>query len=60
MEIIEMAIIHTYDLLMSFDKIEDCKTLLDGSIDMLTEVKISLTTSKSQSETKKSQSSISP
>lgn len=60
MEFIEKAIIHTNDLLINFDKIEDCKILLDGSIDMLTEIKINLTTSKVNSETKKSQSSISP
>ena len=31
-EFIEKAIIHTNDLLMEFDKIDDCRALLDGSI----------------------------
>jgi hypothetical protein len=39
MGFVEKAIIHTNDLLIEFDKIEDCRVLLDGSIDMLLEVK---------------------
>ena len=39
MEFIERAIIHTNDLLVEFDKIEDCRVLLDGSIDMLQGIK---------------------
>ena len=32
MEFVEKAIVHTNDLLMEFGKIDDCRTLLDGSI----------------------------
>ena len=60
MEFVEKAIIHTNDLLIEYDKIEDCRVLLDGSIGMLTEVKQSLGAQKSISDTKKSISSINP
>ena len=39
MVFVERAIIHTYDLLIDFDKMQDCRVLLDGSIDMLLDVK---------------------
>lgn len=39
MEFVERAVVHTNDLLIEFDKIEDCRVLLDGSIDMLLEIK---------------------
>ena len=29
------SILHTYKLLSEFNKLDDCKTLLDGSIEML-------------------------
>jgi len=39
MDFVERAIVHTNDLLVEFDKVDDCRVLLDGSIDMLLEVK---------------------
>ena len=57
MEFIEKAIVHTYDLLVEFDKIDDCRTLLDGSIDMLCNIKAT-SGSKDHQETKKSHASI--
>jgi hypothetical protein len=39
MDFVERAIIHTNDLLVEFDKVDDCRVLLDGSIDMLQGVK---------------------
>ena len=59
MEFVEKAIIHTNDLLIEYDKIDDCRTLLDGSINMLIDIKQSMG-SKSISDTKKSISSINP
>lgn len=35
-EFMAEAIVHTYDLLVEFNKIDDCQSLLDGSITMLT------------------------
>ena len=58
MEFIEKAIVHTYDLLVEFDKIDDCRTLLDGSISMLNGIKNS--GHKDVGDTKKSHTSISP
>lgn len=43
MEFVEQAIIHTNDLLTEFNKIEDCRVLLDGSIEMLNDIKLSMT-----------------
>lgn len=60
MEFIEKAIIHTYDLMIEYNKIEDCRLLLDGSIDMLMEIKMQLANNKNLSENKKSISSITP
>jgi tetratricopeptide (TPR) repeat protein len=60
MEFVEKAIIHTNDLLIEYDKIEDCRVLLDGSINMLLDIKQSLGNQKSISDTKKSISSINP
>jgi len=42
MEFIEKAIIHTNDLLIEYDKIDDCRMLLDGSIQMLMDIKQSM------------------
>lgn len=39
LDFVERAIIHTNDLLVEFDKVEDCRILLDGSIEMLQETK---------------------
>ena len=60
MEFVEKAVIHTNDLLMEFDKIDDCRDLLDGSISMLIGIKQSLGNPKSMVDTKKSISSLSP
>jgi len=60
MEFVEKAIIHTNDLLIEYDKIEDCRILLDGSINMLIDIKQSMGNQKSISDTKKSISSINP
>ena len=38
-EFVEKAIHHTYELLIQYNKIDDCRNLLDGSIDMLNEIK---------------------
>lgn len=59
-EFIEKAIIHTNDLLMEFNKIDDCRALLDGSIQMFLEIKQTPGGShqKSVSDTKKSISSM--
>ena len=35
LDFVEKAIIHTNDLLVEFGKIDDCRILLAGSIDML-------------------------
>jgi hypothetical protein len=56
MEFIEKAIIHTYDLLVEFNKIDDCRTLLDGSINMLLGIKNN--NHKDSGDTKKSVTSI--
>jgi hypothetical protein len=60
LEFIEKAIVHTNDLLMEFDKIDDCRKLLDGSISMLIGIKQSLGNPKSLGEPKKSISNINP
>lgn len=60
MEFVERAIIHTNDLLVEFDKIEDCRSLLDGSIAMLLGIKESLNQPRAVAEGKKSVTSIGP
>ena len=60
LEFVEKAIVHTNDLLMEFDKIDDCRKLLDGSISMLIGIKQSLGNPKSLGEPKKSISNINP
>ena len=42
LEFVEKAIIHTNDLLMEFHKIDDCKILLEGSIKMLSDIKLNM------------------
>jgi hypothetical protein len=55
MEFVEKAIVHTNDLLMEFGKIDDCRNLLDGSIQMILDIKQSGgAANKSVSDTKKS------
>jgi len=58
MEFVEKAIVHTNDLLIEFDKIEDCRVLLDDSISMLSGIKENLGNLKT-TDTKKSVTSIS-
>jgi hypothetical protein len=50
----EEAIVHTYDLLVEFNKIDDCQSLLDGSIAMLTQIKENAGAQKSAHDGKKS------
>jgi hypothetical protein len=52
LEFVEKAIVHTYDLLFEYDKTDDCRTLLDGSIEMILEIKDSMN-SKIFGDTKK-------
>jgi hypothetical protein len=35
----EQAIVHTFDLLVEFNKLDDAISLLDGSIDILHQIK---------------------
>lgn len=61
MEFVQQAVVHTYDLLMEFDKLEECSTLLDGTLDMLDGIRETLGTVKQQGEgNKKSLTSLNP
>ena len=60
MGFVERAIIHTNDLLVEFEKIEDCRALLDGSIAMLLSIKENMNSPKAVAEGKKSVTSIGP
>lgn len=53
-DFMEEAIIHTNDLLVEFNKLDDCQTLLDGSIDILAKIKAGPLTQKQPESTKKS------
>lgn len=56
LDFMEEAIVHTYDLLVEFNKVDDGQALLDGSITLLTEIKDSQGAQKPMNnESKKSQ-----